>query len=245
MISKVSNLSMIALASLSLAATSASAVTVSLSANAPTEDIFKSQVAPGSYGYVSAYNYTTTPSSGYYETSVGQGFSTVGAESQMALEAVTFLIGGFDSGVQGKDFAINVYLCTEGEDGPLSLISSQAGELPASLSKNYITFALDESVVLDMDKYYMVEFAFTEPTGTGESGDKASLRPYTIGAGVDNTVGGKRWLIRDDTEQTQSSNGLVTYIAATPIPEASSFGAVGGIVAIALLLLRKRLIRKG
>lgn len=245
---------MLTAAAMFVASLSASAVNVTLKADPPAVDgIYKWQdpLDITKYGYVTGSRYRNSSGELVSAGTIAQGFSTIGAQSQMSLNAVTFLIGGYGTGVLNKGFELNIYESSAMGDSPLNstLLSTQTGALPGSLTaRNYITFDLDETVIMDTNKYYTVEFVFTDFTGESPGGNAYSLRLYTVGAGVDNAIDGRRWIGTtgangETTYTTQTTNGLVMYIDATPIPEPSTYSLLGAAAVVGYVVMRKRLKR--
>ncbi|AHF92799.1 glycosyltransferase family 1 [Opitutaceae bacterium TAV5] len=232
----------IALAGCALASSAKAAVSVSLSATAPTEDVYKFQEIPsgGTASNVTAYKRV---SSTILERTVGQGFSTESETGDLLMTAVTFKIYNFSDAVEGLDFTISLYegtSITAASPASATLLSRQTGTLPETLvTGNYITFDLGTPVTLSPDKYYSVVYSFAELTSSGSTAN--SIGFATIGSGNSNTTGGRRWLGDDGTYTGSTSNGLVLYVHAVAVPEPATWALLFGIFAAALAIVRKRL----
>jgi len=212
------------------------AVIVSQSITAPTENILKfNEVTTGTPANINSF--WRPAGTGDHQKNIGQGFSTVGLTSSFSLTSVTFNLLGFSAPVEGLGFNISIYEATSVSTipSPATLISSQNGTLPLTLSEGYITFALDTAVTLLSGKIYNVMYSFTEPTSSDLTVNYLSFK--TIGSA--NTSGGRRWIDTDGGYDNSASNGFVFYAQATAIPEPSTY-ALLGLSVLALVILRKR-----
>lgn len=215
---------------------------ISISATAPSENIYKFQeVAPDrSPANLRFSNNTTT---GWQ--SVGQGFSTIDAESPLRLDAISFLMIDYLSGVEGLTVRLDVYQGSTATNArPMganaTLVYTQDAALPATLSNNhYFTFALGSQLVLDTDTYYSAALSFVDQT-PGSTNQGIGLGTIASGTpAISNTIGGNRWIWNGEIYSASTTNGFVMYVEATPIPEPRVLALATGLLALGLVFCRK------
>lgn len=225
-------------------------LTITQNSNAPTENIYRHSPTPDGGASVTAYWRATRPQEGStLNRSIGQGFSTAGAEGKLSLSTLTFQVGSLSNLPEGLSVSISIFEGAGPNQSPsnsnVELLSKQVGNLPEALVVgDYITFALETPVILTADRFYSVVFAFEELTNPGSA--VSSIGFSTIGAfrNTDENLGAnvRRWLGDDGVWAASLENGFVMYVGATPVvPESSTYALIGGTVAtLAVLCLRHR-----
>ncbi len=214
-----------------------------ISSEAPSEGVYKFQdVVPDRSP--ATLRFSNNPTTKWQ--SLGQGFSTIGAEDPLNLDSVSFLMMDYLSGVEGLTLRMDVYQGGSSSNArPMgdnaTLIYTQDSDLPALLENDsYLTFNLDSNLELDQDSYFSVALSFVDQTpGTTNEG----IGLATIASGsppVSNTIGGNRFIWNGEFYSASTTNGFVMYVNTSAIPEASSMPLGVGLMALGLVVVARR-----
>lgn len=198
-------------------ATSSAALIITSNEDAPTENIYKSNLySAGTSSNINFY-WRGIPAADQIKTA-GQGLSTAGAATPLSLSAVTFQVHGFSPEVVGMTLALSIYEANAVNTlpSPSTLLTTLTGTLPELGAKEYLTLAFDTPITLQPDKHYAFICSFTGPTSSDNS--VKHLGFVTSGSG-NNTDNSRRWIGTDGVQSGQVSNGFIFYAHASPIPE--------------------------
>lgn len=208
-------------------APASAAVIVTNTNTAPTTDIVLEQVPAGAFNFNYAWGNT-------YE--LGQSFYTTDA---LSITSLTISFATFQSpGALSKPFTLNIYKTTSASEAPSpgSLLTTQAGNLPASLTANtFLTFTLEAPVLLDSNEYYIFMLVSSTPSST------VNIPLYATDSFADNSF---TWYKDTGDYGRYTTRSMTMYLQGTVIPEPSTVMLLMSALGMLTLFRRRNGIRK-